>query len=907
MTRPEAIQKIVWTLLAHADAPAEAVATAKTVRVPLGSHAEGDFRNLLRAAGLFARDDDGSFVRYTVGKVFEIAHPEWLNVPAATHVLTVPVPVEPRMRIAYGVFTGLLLKYLYQTHGAVPIQVAEGMAMVWIRPPTSLPGPEEVWKSFEASDLAADALRDGIQATLSAVGNIGAIAVTDSLAGGPLLKVLLEVLPSYERKFQAQGGMRLDFFLKEHIEKWQHDLGVSRQNGDTVESVWAHSLQGPHTQTAAKKIAALLLDEELKDATSPLMYRSLLGLWRGEGSGNKRKKGRRDSLGWKPKNGWKDIPTPETAEEIDTGLESALAFLERRRQGTQALDRWLGLKLVANTGSYVELLNVAIATLNSGEKASLDAGPLLDEIAKARPNELLVAFINERQIRTALQETLKNHLAWDLARRTNSSDIAIFGWPATILRTILEEKRYALRFIKKLETPNARKIFEVKPFGAVARLPAQGAAAPAPFSLEPFAQSRGQATASVSLPSKDRCIVCGATADLIGGTKSFLPESKKRWYESPTSFVEPKLCSNCAFVAYLSSIYPSDEKSIAEFPVDNFLELFALHEHLQGVSGIVALKVLNRVATLSVLPSRYLLLSKTTKKGKMDSKTQVYAQLRNHVPLLKDLNRPMRVQVEGAQPNFCSEIHPHVAVGLSYFGGFPGYLQTGGRKLLAQRVTRALIEGRPFMALYVATQEKQPKRGFGWERIVLTHGLRTFESEFVTRNGYARRMAQALGGNAMNPDLYQDVIEFSNYLLDLVRPLVQREVQKGGSAVSGTARKYTELITRDFAEGRAAKFLYAVCKEADSAERDGNGWAKWQSFEKLYGGKPTVEGRSGEEAARLWADFRGQHPKTALETRIEDLQEKHGKDAGLWGKFLAEVQARTLALLMLNVRNVSTR
>ena len=30
--------------------------------------------------------------------------------------------------------------------------------------------------------------------------------------------------------------------------------------------------------------------------------------------------------------------------------------------------------------------------------------------------------------------------------------------------------------------------------------------------------------------------------------------------------------------------------------------------------------------------------------------------------------------------------------------------------------------------------------------------------------------------------------------------------------------------------------------------------------------------------------------------------ETHGKDAGIWGKFLHEVQARTLALLLLNVR-----
>jgi hypothetical protein len=291
----------------------------------------------------------------------------------------------------------------------------------------------------------------------------------------------------------------------------------------------------------------------------------------------------------------------------------------------------------------------------------------------------------------------------------------------------------------------------------------------------------------------------------------------------------------------------------------------------------------------------------------MDSKTQVYAQLRNHAVLLKQLDRPIRVQVEGSQPNFWSEIYPHVAVGLSYFAHFPPYYVTGDEKVIAQRITRALVEGRPYAALYLATQEQQPQNGFGWERSVITTGLHAFETQFIQNKLYAAEMALSLGGPHMDCNLYGDVIDFSNYLLDLVRPLVEREVQKSGSAVSGIARKYTELITRDFTECRAAKFLYVVCQEADSAEREGDAWAKWQSLEKLYGSRPAVAGKSGEEAAKLWSKFRDEHSKTTLEMKIDVLQGKHGQDAGLWAKFLGEVQARTLALLMLNVRNLSTR
>ena len=66
MRRTEAIQRIVWCLLNHPDHPEIAVATAETLKDSLGTGNEGQmtFTNLLRAAGLFAKDDDGYFMRY---------------------------------------------------------------------------------------------------------------------------------------------------------------------------------------------------------------------------------------------------------------------------------------------------------------------------------------------------------------------------------------------------------------------------------------------------------------------------------------------------------------------------------------------------------------------------------------------------------------------------------------------------------------------------------------------------------------------------------------------------------------------------------------------------------------------------------------------------------------------------
>lgn len=655
MTRLEAIQQIVWLLLAHSDTPSEAVAMATAQRDELGRRANLDFRNLLRAAGAFAFGDDGYFMRYSGGNAITPKTGSFLKVPPPTYVLTVPVPIEPRMRIAYSVFTGLFLKYLYQQHGLVPLEVTEGMAMLWAPECPSLVKPlppdsdATIWLAFQEGELAKDAFCDGVSATFTA------------LKGG-----------------RAIGAIEL-----------------------------------PHS-------------------------------WRG---------------------------------------------------------------------------------------------------------------------------TIKE----------------------TILR---READKAPRLFQKQSTE--RLSFASRPFGGHVALPFKLI----PLGIPPAGEEPG------TMNSKTRCLVCGQFSDFIQGGKFFLPENKKQSYEEPGPRDKfPHLCSVCAYIALLSGICPSSDFSIVEFPVDNFLELFALHERLQGISALAALKTISRVAALSVFAGRYLLLSKTSKTGKMDSKTQIYTQLRNHAPILRDLGRTMRVQVEGSQPNFWSVIHPHVAVGLAYFSRFPGPFETGERKILAQRVTLALTEGRPFKAVYLITQSRQRDVGFLPEAEVFSRGLRIYESEFVRNTTYASHLARSLGGLGMNCGFYGEVIDFSNFLLDVVRPLVQREVEKSRSSVSGVARKYTASISRDFGECRAAKFLYVISQEADSAERDGDGGVKRRCLAGLYGAMPDLEGKLGEEAAATWAEFREQHPETLLEEKLKKLHDTYGTGAGAWTKFLNEVEVRTLALLMLNVRN----
>jgi hypothetical protein len=241
-----------------------------------------------------------------------------------------------------------------------------------------------------------------------------------------------------------------------------------------------------------------------------------------------------------------------------------------------------------------------------------------------------------------------------------------------------------------------------------------------------------------------------------------------------------------------------------------------------------------------------------------------------------------------------------VAVGLSHFRQLPSYYETrdSARKGFAYDVVRALQEGKPYQALYVAVQYSADEKGRAFERQVLTKDVATYET-FI--NQYRQPLAKSLGGRTMDQNIYQDIKEFSDYLLALLHPLVRREVQKSGSSVSGIARKYTDLIQREFAEGMAGKFLYTLCQEADQAERDGDGWVKHNTFTQLYGSSPDTKGKTGEEVANAWDEFRQTHP-IQLEQKLALYYSTYGKEHAAWQKFLREVQARTLALLMLNVR-----
>lgn len=911
MTRNEAIQRIVWCLLRHADQPTAAVAAARMLQNCLGEGYERQmtFTNLLRAAGLFAKDDDGYFLRY--GNANTAQNESLLTLPQPNHLITFPVPVEPRMRIAYSVFAGLLLKYLYQAYAAVPTEVTEGMAQLEVLRP--LPDSAEVWSEFKQSGFVAKALAEGFAATLGAAtlgsaGGIGGIDMTDAMADSALLQALLAVLPQFGNKFQTQGGMRINFYRLADVADWLEQQSDKADSSVAIADLWR---QGWEENSSAKEIAACIGVQIVNglNGDQPLPMQTFKNLWKGEGGGTTRKPGRRDGLP-----NANDETAKKKAKEIDDQVIDFLGRLDAKRCGTNRLHQWVKSQLSTTQG--VSLLNQAVASIQtaltaepSRKPATIDATSLVNEIAAGFQAQAIIPALRKqvaghnREVLSAIQQTVGLCFAVQLAAKLDeNSQISIFGWRAATLRCVPAANEWALRFLKKRKPDGAKRIVEVKPFGDIERVAMNEAeVSRAPFQCFAF-DRMASVTPPDSLLSAQRCMVCGSALDLLAGAKSFLPEAKKRHYDTPTRDESPSLCSNCAFIAYLSSVYPTSDMSIVEFPADNFLELFALYENLQGVSALVALKYVNRVASMSVLPNRYLLLSHRDGKGRMDGKAQLYLQLREQAHLLKHVDRPMRVQIEGGIPQMWSEILPYVPIGLSHFKELPQHYETrdSARKGLAYDVVRALQVGQPYKAVYVAVKHAEDNK-HSFERRVFSKGLKAYE-EFVFQ--YSQALAKSLGGESVSDDIYRDIADFSNYLFDLLHPLVRREAQRSGSSISGISRKYTDLVLREFGEGLAGKFLYTVCQEVDAAERDGDGWLKHQAFTHLYGGRPDTKGKSDEEKAKAWEEFRQTHP-VQLEVRLSESRSKHGAQHAIWQKFLREVQARTLALLMLNVRRSS--
>ncbi|MCR4434062.1 MAG: hypothetical protein NUV70_08450 [Caldiserica bacterium] len=214
----ESLSKAVLALLKFSDRPGEATALARSLL--RRSLTETQYRALLVAVGAFAKDNESYFLRYddikaTAANELLSQFESWLaSVEAggdALYWLIFRKPNEPRMRAAYDVLAGWVLKFLYQTRGAIPVDYADGQAKIWLAQP--LPS-KEIWDEFIRWFLESrsEVLESNIATLLNFAPKkpIGAVPVPDHLFE-PVSDALMKAIQKNSRllgKFQTSAKVK---------------------------------------------------------------------------------------------------------------------------------------------------------------------------------------------------------------------------------------------------------------------------------------------------------------------------------------------------------------------------------------------------------------------------------------------------------------------------------------------------------------------------------------------------------------------------------------------------------------------------------------------------------------------------------------------------------------------------
>lgn len=794
----------IYQLLSGVDDPASAVGRARAS----WRGSSSAFRSILRAAGAFARDNDGYFIRYERDRNLEDPNP----LPTATHLFVFPVPIEPRMRVAYSYVQGIFLKYLYTGYEAIPREVRQGWTEVIWGEEKPLLEADALWGEFLKSGVAEDAIEVSAK-NWTAGSNIGKQTVDDAFVSESYLLGLARAIAGRPSAFQWQAGDQIPAFRREDLPE--------------------HLASQDYLMTSDSEAIEFRSGNRDKEWSTLRVYG-----WLEERAG--------------------EVPefrelVEETIREVEKGEAKEVPLLP----AAEKLEAIFRAEFVPRS-SRVDWTDMAIPKIT----LYLLLWALVENLSNSSPGRL-------------------NFAGWDLAylRRLKES----FDAP---------ELRGSLKFIEKNQPGRSKVMVKLgtnfsKPKAEI-RLVSEEASAStsAPFELWNLESSQ---TSESGTESGGRvCTVCGKRGDL--STASILPESKKRHYDNPQTNNPAQVCARCVQVASLAPISTSgDDYAIVEVPVENFLELFALYESLEGISRLETLKTLNRVSSLSVFPNKYLLLSRSMGKGKMPQTAQYYLQLARQPHFMEQLGElDEDLEIIAAQDR--AKLAQEVALTLSTLQRLPYYhASKSEEKVPAMSIINALERGRPYEALYVAaTQAHEARRR---EAQAITGGVGSYDDKVLQFGEFFARRQKGAG---VSREIFRDVRTFSDYLYKILKPIVRREVEDSRSSVSGVARKYTENITKSFIRVNTADFLYRISSFVEGRERqnpDKDGWIKWTTKKVVYG-ESNAESEADEGA-----------PELELERELERYYKQYSDNERDWKTFLEEVEARTLALLLLNVAN----
>lgn len=804
--KSDAYAETIYQLLSGVDDPVVAVGRARASWAERGG-SSSELLSILRAAGAFTRNNDGYFLRYDERE----AQPEQvLPLPQATHMIVFPVPVEPRMRVAYSYMQGLLLKYLYAKYGAIPREVHQGMAQLVAS--EALPESDELWTEFLNSGVAESAI-SASASNWTAGSNIGKQAVDDAFISDSYLLGLAKAIANRPSAFQWQGGDQIPAFRED-------DLGE-----------------------LADRDALMTRDDP-------------------------------EAFEFRKGNRYKEWSTLHVYEWLEKKSRETTEFEELVERSVKALE-------------------------GNGEIQEASLQPASNKLEEAFRAEFVPRSSREDWTKLAVPKITVYLLLWALVDRFSPPEESAFsflGWNLSYLRSVREnfdsaKLRGSLKFMEKNDPKRGTKT--LLKFTGFDKLKVEirlvkdqdDSLSSAPFDLSEFGDQR-RVESGIDSGGKV-CTVCGKSGEL--STASILPESKKRHYDSPQTNNPADVCARCVQVWSLSPISTADDNySIVEVPVENFLELFALYESLEGINRLETLKTLNKVSSLAVFPNKYLLLSRSSGKGKMPQVAQYYLQLARQPHFLKRLKENAVLEVISAQDR--AKMAREVSLVLSTLRRIPPYYVTSSDdKVPTMSIINALDRGRPYAALYVAAAQAQ-EAGIGETQTVFD-GVAGYDGMVGDFQEFFVRKQK---GASMSKEIFRDVRKFSDYLYSILRPIVREEVKSSGSSVSGVSRKYTENITKSFVRVNTADFLYRISSFVEGRERqnpDKDGWIKWTT-------KKSVEGDSngGEE-------FDETQPALKLERELESYYEQYSSNQRDWKTFLEEVEARTLALLLLNVSN----
>jgi DNA-binding transcriptional regulator GbsR (MarR family) len=553
---------------------------------------------------------------------------------------------------------------------------------------------------------------------------------------------------------------------------------------------------------------------------------------------------------------------------------------------------------------FRELVDNALQAVETGDEGKeISIVPATEKLANAFRQQFVPLSSRDEYTKLAIPQITLYLVLWALVEkvpRHENRRVMLRGWDLALLHGVWDRltavKRGALMFTDKEYSKSGTSIlvrfvgFDKLESDLRCDSESHDFVMSAPFEM--WSLSESQIKESSLEAHSETCLICGKHGKT---TKAkILPEREKRHYDNPQRDENAEVCARCVQVWSLSPISTvNDNYAIVEVPVENFLELFALYESIEGISRLETLKTLNRVSSLSVFPNKYLLLSRSPDKGKMPQTAQYYLQLSRQphfMERLGDLDEDLEVMAAQDRAKLARE----VALTLSVIQRLPYYhASSNDEKVPAMSIINALDRGRPYEALYVAAA--QAHEAGRREAQTISGGVESYDDK-VLRFGefFARRQK----GTGLRKEIFRDVRMFSDYLDSILRPIVSREVEDSGSSVSGVARKYTENITKSFVRVNTADFLYRVASFTEARERKDlrKGLPKAGQLKGIT--RKSVRGTNEQEVGTEAEDA-----KLKLEQELERYYDRYSGNERDWKTFLEEVEARTLALLLLNVSN----